>query len=126
MARLVAVGEARPAVERTYSGAERGLGAVYAYTGNSKVGAGRMKITEATAPSRIAIQLDFIKPMAAHNVCTFMLAPQGGATEVAWTMSGTSPYMAKVMTTFMSMEKLVGRQFEEGLANLKALAERSA
>ena len=112
-------------MKRSYSGADSGAGAVYEWQGNSKVGVGRMEITEAPAPSRVAIKLDFLKPFEAHNVATFTLEPRdGGATNVTWTMDGPTPYMAKVMHLFFNMDRMVGRDFEAGLANLKTVAER--
>jgi uncharacterized protein YndB with AHSA1/START domain len=113
-----------PDMKRSYSGADSGTGAVYEWAGNSKVGQGRMEITEAPAPSRVAIKLDFLKPMQAHNVATFTLEPEGGATNVTWAMDGPTPYMAKIVHLFMNMDRMVGRDFETGLSNLKAVAER--
>jgi carbon monoxide dehydrogenase subunit G len=112
-----------PDMKRSFSGADSGKGAVYEWAGSSKVGQGRMEITEA-APSRIAIKLDFLRPMRAHNVATFTLEPQGGATSVTWAMDGPSPYMAKVMHLFFNMDRMVGHDFETGLSNLKTIAER--
>lgn len=113
-----------PQLKRSHSGAASGVGAVYAWEGNDKVGQGRMEILSATPPTALAIQLDFIKPMQARNTAEFNLTPQGGATEVAWAMHGPSPFMAKVMQVFVSMDAMVGKDFETGLANLKAAAER--
>ena len=113
-----------PAMKRSYSGAASGRGAVYAWEGNGKAGAGRMEIVEATPPSKVAIQLDFIKPFEGHNIAEFALAPQGGATQVSWSMSGPSPYIAKLMDIFFNMDKMIGQDFEVGLANLKAAAEK--
>ena len=113
-----------PAMKRTHSGAAHGKGAGYAWEGNSKVGQGRMEITESSPPSRVAIQLDFIKPFEAHNVAEFTLAPQGDATQVSWAMRGPSPYIAKLMGIFVDMDKMIGKDFEAGLANLKAAAEK--
>jgi hypothetical protein len=113
-----------PAMKRSYSGADSGAGAVYEWQGNSKVGQGRMEITEAPAPSKVAIKLDFLKPFEAHNVATFTLEPQGGATKVTWAMDGPTPYPAKVMHLFFNMDRMVGKDFETGLANLKTIAER--
>ena len=109
-------------LKRTYSGAPSGLGAVYEWDG-AKAGAGRMEITEATPSSRITIKLDFSKPFAAHNTAEFTLSPMEGGTTVTWAMSGDSPYMAKLMGVFFSMDQLVGKDFETGLANLKAVTE---
>ena len=113
-----------PAMKRSYSGAASGRGAVYAWEGNGKAGAGRMEIVEATPPSKVAIQLDFIKPFEGHNIAEFTLAPQGGATQVGWSMRGPSPYIAKLMGIFFNMDKMIGQDFEVGLANLKAAAEK--
>ncbi len=113
-----------PAMQRTHSGAASGLGAEYAWEGNKDVGKGRMEITEAKPPEKVVIQLDFLEPFETHNVTEFTLAPQGGGTEVTWAMHGPSPYFAKVMSVFFSMDSMVGKDFETGLANLKAIAEK--
>jgi hypothetical protein len=107
-----------PNLKRTYSGAERGKGAVYAWDGNKNVGSGRMEILDATA-SQIVIKLDFFKPFEGHNQAEFTLAPQGGATNVTWTMHGPAPFLSKVMQVFMNMDRMIGRDFEAGLANLQ-------
>ena len=117
--------EARdPAMKRMFSGAERGTGAAYAWDGNRNVGAGRMEITRANAPSDIVIKLDFIKPFEGHNVAEFTLSPQGSGTDVTWVMHGPAPFMSKIMQVFMNMDRMIGRDFEAGLANLKTVAER--
>jgi hypothetical protein len=113
-----------PALKRTYSGAASGIGAVYAWEGNRSVGSGRMEITEASPCSKVTIQLDFLKPFEAHNVAEFSLQPAGGATNVTWSMQGSSPFMMKVMGIFASMDKMIGKDFEAGLANLKSVAEK--
>ena len=113
-----------PDMKRTQSGAASGKGAVYAWEGNSKVGAGRMEILESTPASRVAIQLDFIKPFEGHNTATFTLQPQGDATNVNWTMTGPTPFVSKLMQVFVSMDSMIGKDFESGLANLKALSEK--
>ena len=113
-----------PAMKRTFSGAERGTGAVYEWDGNNNVGKGRMEITDTSAPNKIVIKLDFIKPFEGHNVAEFTMAPQGEATNVTWAMHGPSPYIAKLMGTFMNMDRMIGNDFEAGLANLKAVAEK--
>ena len=112
-----------PALKRTYSGPSSGKGAQYAWEGNSKVGSGSMEITEASPPGKIVIRLDFMKPFEAHNIAEFTLVPGGDSTTVTWAMYGPSPYMAKIMHLFFSMDRMVGGSFEEGLANLKAAAE---
>ncbi len=113
-----------PALKRSYSGAERGKGAVYAWDGNKNVGSGRMEILEATSPSTVVIQLDFLKPFEAHNTAEFTMLPQGGATSVIWVMQGPAPFMSKVMQVFMNMDRMIGRDFEAGLANLKTMTEK--
>jgi uncharacterized protein YndB with AHSA1/START domain len=113
-----------PALKRTYSGAERGKGAVYAWDGNKNVGSGRMEILEATTPSRVLIKLDFFKPFEGHNTAEFTMSPQGNATNVDWVMRGPAPFMFKVMEVFISCDKMIGKDFETGLANLKTLVEK--
>jgi uncharacterized protein YndB with AHSA1/START domain len=113
-----------PALKRTYEGAERGKGAVYAWDGNKNVGAGRMEILTAAAPSTIVIKLDFIRPFEGHNTAEFTMQPQGGTTNVIWAMHGPAPLMHKVMQVFMNMDRMIGKDFETGLANLKTAAER--
>jgi hypothetical protein len=111
-----------PALTRQYSGAATGKGAVYAWEGNGKVGAGRMEILDAP-PGKVVIKLDFIKPFEGHNTAEFTLTPDGDGTRVTWAMFGARPLMAKVMCLFMDMDKMVGGSFETGLASLKGLAE---
>lgn len=113
-----------PALTRTYTGAPEGKGAKYAWKGNSDVGEGTMEITDATAPARVAIQLHFIKPFEATNETEFALDAQGDSTNVTWTMTGKNPFISKLMQVFVSMDKMVGKDFESGLANLKAAAEK--
>lgn len=113
-----------PAMTATYSGASQGVGAVYDWSGNSDVGQGRMTIKSATAPSEVTIALDFLTPFESHNVTTFMLTPSGSGTEVIWTMKGNADYVTKLMTTFMSMDRMVGPDFTQGLEQLKAAVER--
>jgi uncharacterized protein YndB with AHSA1/START domain len=113
-----------PAMHRTFSGATAGKGAVYAWQGNSKVGEGRMEIADASPPSRVTIKLDFIKPIEGHNTAAFTLDPKGDSTNVTWSMYGPSAYIAKVIGVFASMDKMIGKEFETGLANMKAVAER--
>ena len=113
-----------PALKRTYSGAERGKGAVYAWAGNKNVGSGRMEIIDATAPSQIAIKLDFFKPFEAHNTAEFTMMPQGRATRIVWVMHGPAPFISKLMQVFMNFDAMIGRDFEAGLANLKKLTEQ--
>ncbi|MET0676371.1 MAG: SRPBCC family protein [Bradyrhizobium sp.] len=110
-----------PAMKRTFAGPASGAGAVYAWDGNRNVGAGRMEILEAM-PSRIVIKLDFIKPFEGHNIAEFVLQPQGSSTEIVWTMRGPSTLMFKAMGLFMDCDKMIGKDFEAGLAGLKRMA----
>lgn len=114
-----------PAMKKTPGGAPSGKGAAYEWDGNTQVGKGRMEITESSPPSKITIKLDFMKPFEAHNTAEFGLERKGDSTHVTWAMFGPQPYMAKIMSLFMDCDKMVGRQFEEGLANLKTIAEKA-
>jgi len=114
-----------PAMERTFSGAAAGKGAVYAWNGNNKAGAGSMEITEANPPARLVLALNFLKPFKASNVVEFSLEPQGDSTSLTWAMTGAVPFMFKIMHVLMNMDKMVGKDFEAGLANLKAVTEKS-
>lgn len=113
-----------PNLKRTHGGAASGRTATYAWEGNNKVGQGRMEIVESAPPGKIVIKLDFLKPFEAHNTAEFTFAPQGGETRVNWAMHGPANFMTKLMGVFMSMDKMVGKDFEAGLANLKAAAEK--
>lgn len=113
-----------PAMLRTYGGAAKGQGAVYQWAGDNKAGAGRMEILEAAAPARLVIKLDFLRPFAAHNTAEFTLEPKGRTTEVTWAMHGPSPFLAKLTGLVFSMDRMVGKSFETGLANLKAATEK--
>ena len=114
-----------PGMKRTYSGTASGRGAVYAWDGNKNVGSGRMEILDASSPSKIVIKLDFLKPFEAHNTAEFTMLPQGdGATNISWVMHGPAPFMSKMMQVFMNIDKMVGKDFEIGLSNLKKLTEK--
>ena len=113
-----------PAMKRSYSGAASGTSAVYAWEGNKNVGSCRMEILDASAPSKIVIKLDFFTPFEGHNTAEFTMLPQGDATNVTWLMHGPLPFMGKIMHVFINMDRMVGKDFEIGLANLKRLAER--
>ncbi|MDQ3071196.1 MAG: SRPBCC family protein [Acidobacteriota bacterium] len=112
-----------PSMRRAYSGSDRGVGAVYEWDGNGEAGQGRMEVIEVT-PARVAIKLDFIRPFEGHNVATFTAAPEGSGTRVVWAMDGPVPYVAKLMSLFMDMDAMIGKDFEAGLVNLKSLAEK--
>jgi carbon monoxide dehydrogenase subunit G len=111
-----------PAMQRTFSGPTKGVGAVYEWSGNNKAGAGRMEIIE-DRPERVAFKLEFTRPMRANNVSTFDLVPEGSETRVTWSMEGPAAYMMKVMGVFMNMDNMIGRDFEAGLGNLKRISE---
>jgi uncharacterized protein YndB with AHSA1/START domain len=115
-----------PAMKRNYSGAETGKGAVYAWQGNKNVGSGRMEILEAASPSKIVIKLDFFRPFEGHNTAEFTLLPERdpAATNVIWVMRGPAPFMTKVMQLFMNLDRMIGKDFEAGLANLKRITEK--
>ncbi|WP_295995696.1 SRPBCC family protein [Rugamonas sp.] len=115
-----------PAMTRTYGGAPRDMGAVYSWSGNDKVGAGRMEITGMNAASNVTIKLDFLRPFESHNVTEFVLAPDGETTTVTWAMYGPSSYLTKLMSLVASMDSMIGGDFERGLARLKAAAEQGA
>jgi uncharacterized protein YndB with AHSA1/START domain len=116
--------EKDPAMKRTHSGAPAGKGAVYEWDGNRQVGRGRIEIVESKPASSILLKLDMFTPFEAHNMVEFTLTPNGSGTAVTWAMQGRQPYMAKVFSTIVNCDRMVGGQFEEGLAKLKALAER--
>jgi hypothetical protein len=113
-----------PAMKRTFSGAASGKGAIYEWQGNSNVGAGRITITDTVPPSKVMIDLDMLKPFEAHNKVEFTLEPRGDTTSVTWAMAGSTPYMAKIMHVFMNVDRMVGGDFEAGLASLKSVAEK--
>ena len=113
-----------PNMKRTRSGAANGKGAVYAWDGDKNVGKGRMEIAEASPPSKVSLKLDFERPFEAHNIVNFTMEPKGDATSVTWAMQGPVPYMAKIAHVIFNMDRMVGRDFEAGLANLKTLAEK--
>ncbi len=113
-----------PALKRSFDGAARGKGAIYRWEGNKQVGSGRMEILEANEPSKLVIKLDFLKPFEAHNTAEFTMLPQGSATNVHWLMRGPAPFMSKLMQVFMSFDKMIGKDFETGLASLKQLTEK--
>lgn len=113
-----------PAMERTYTGAASGVGAVYAWRGNGKAGQGRMEVIESDA-RHVAVDLLFSAPMKAHNRVDFTLAPAEGGTHVEWAMTGPQNLVMRLMSKVWSMEKLVGPDLEKGLAQLKRTAENA-
>src|SRR5260221_2682109 len=113
-------GKKDPAMKLILSGAANGKGAVYAWQGNRDVGEGRMEIVDATPLSRLRINLEFINPFHAHNIVEVTLDTKGDSTEVTWAMHGPMRYTAQLMSIFFSMDSVIGRDFETGLANLEA------
>ena len=112
-----------PAMKTTFGGAPEGTGAVYEWNGNDKVGEGRMTITDARPGQAVDIRLEFMRPMTAVNQTAFAFAPAASGTEITWTMEGQNNFMAKAFSVFMDFEKMVGGDFERGLASLKAVSE---
>lgn len=113
-----------PAMKRTFGATTSGKGATYGWEGNKDVGTGSMTITESAPSTKLALNLDFLKPFEAHNIAEFTLSAQGDTTNVTWAMHGPANFMTKIMHVFMNMDKMVGPDFEAGLANLKAAAEK--
>ena len=116
-------GKIDPNMKLTYSGPASGVGAVYAWVGNSDVGEGQGTIMESRPNELVQLKLEFFKPMAGVGTAAFTFKPQGDKTEITWTMSGQNNFIGKAMCMIMNMDKMIGSQFEKGLADLKAAAE---
>lgn len=115
-----------PNLQRDYFGSDSGVGAKYAWSGNAKAGSGLMEIVSSEEPSRINIRLEFLKPMKATNPTEFTFTPEGEGTRVTWTMNGENKtLMSKLFALVMNMDKLVGTDFEKGLAALGAAAAKN-
>ena len=112
-----------PAAKATYEGPSAGTGAVFRWAGNKEVGEGSMTITESRPSDLIRIKLEFLKPFAATNAAEFTFRPDGNQTTVTWSMEGKNNFIARAVCLFMNMEKMVGGQFEKGLAQMKSVAE---
>ncbi|MBV8469198.1 MAG: SRPBCC family protein [Burkholderiaceae bacterium] len=112
-----------PAMQREFSGATSGPGAIYAWKGNDKVGQGRMEILSVT-PDKVLIKLDFLSPFEAHNTTEYMLTRRGGTTRLSWAMFGPANFLTKLMGVFSIMDSTVGKDFEKGLSQIKAVAEK--
>jgi hypothetical protein len=113
-----------PNLQRSYSGAASGRGAKYAWVGNKKVGEGNMEITKSVPSSSLVLDLNFLKPFKASNVTEFTLVPKGDITTLTWEMRGPTPFVMKIMHIFMDFDKIVGKDFERGLANLRPVVEK--
>jgi uncharacterized protein YndB with AHSA1/START domain len=113
-----------PAMKAERSANTVGKGATYAWNGNDEVGEGRMEITDAVPAERVTMDLEFTRPMACKNVVNFKLSPEAdGSTRVSWEMEGPNQFLGKVMSVFIDMDKMVGGDFEKGLANLDSLVK---
>ena len=112
-----------PACKNTFAGASSGTGAIFSWVGNNKVGEGRMTILESRPSDFIRIQIEFFKPFKATNTAEFGFQPEGGQTVVTWSMSGKNNFMGKIFGLFVNCEKMVGRDFEKGLAAMKSVVE---
>jgi carbon monoxide dehydrogenase subunit G len=113
-----------PAMKRSFGPVTAGKGATYEWAGDKNVGQGRMEILEAQPSSKVLIKLDFIKPFEAHNTAEFTLEPKGDTTLATWAIYGPSAFVTKVMGLFFDMDTMIGKDFEVGLADLKAAAEK--
>ena len=113
-----------PAMKRTYDGTASGKGAIYAWDGDKNVGSGRMEILEAATPHKIAIKLDFFTPFEGHNTAEFTMLPQGDGTHVTWLMHGPARFVTRLMQVFINLDHMIGKDFEDGLANLKRITEK--
>lgn len=115
-----------PDMKRDYSGAPRGVGAGYAWSGNDDVGSGNMTITQSRPPEELQIRLEFTEPFAAVNQTVFAVTPEGQGSRLTWAMTAEQGFLGKAMCLFMDMDQMIGKDFETGLANVRALAEAQA
>jgi carbon monoxide dehydrogenase subunit G len=113
-----------PDMTRTYDGPVSGVGSSYGWAGDNKAGSGRMQIEKVTPGREVVFALHFLKPIKADNTGRFTFEPQGAATKVTWSMDGKSPYISKLMGLVFNMDQMIGKDFEAGLANMKAVAEK--
>jgi Polyketide cyclase / dehydrase and lipid transport len=113
-----------PDLKRNFSGPESGIGAKYGWTGNKKVGEGMMETTHSTPDKSMQLDLHFIKPFKASHITEFTLTPiANGGTRMKWEMRGERPFGMRIFGLFMNLDKLIGKDFEKGMANLKAIVE---
>jgi carbon monoxide dehydrogenase subunit G len=113
-----------PTMSKSYGGAANGVGANYAWQGNNKVGQGSMEITESIPNSKVMIKLDFFSPMEAHNIGEFTIQPDGDGTRLTWAMYGPAPFISKLFGVFVNMDKMIGKDFEASLSNLRTVVEK--
>jgi hypothetical protein len=114
-----------PTMKKSFEGPSSGEGAIYTWSGNGSVGEGRMTIVKSVPSEQVEIQLDFVRPMAVTDQAVFTFVPENGGTKVTWTMTGKNNLLAKAIHLVVSMDKMIGPAFEQGLAALKAGAEAS-
>jgi uncharacterized protein YndB with AHSA1/START domain len=112
-----------PNLKKTFSGAATGAGAVYEWDGNKDIGAGRLEITETVPNAKVVMDLHFLRPMEGRNVATYVVTPKDGGSEVSWSIEGPMTLPSKVISVFVSLDAMIGPEFEKGLADLKALVE---
>jgi uncharacterized protein YndB with AHSA1/START domain len=114
-----------PHMHKSFTGPERGQGAVYEWQGSKEVGKGRMTITEARPNQRLVVRLEFLEPFPADNRAIFTLVPKASGTDVSWAMEGPNSFMGKVVSVFADMDQMLGGDFARGLARLKEVSEHA-
>ena len=116
-------GKIDPAIKQNYEGAQAGVGAIYTWTGNREVGEGRMTIIESRPSELIRIKMEFFKPFAGNSTAEFTFKPENSQTALTWSMFGANNFMAKAMHLVINMDKMIGGQFDRGLASMKSIVE---
>lgn len=119
-------GKIDPAMKRGYEGAPAGVGAIYTWAGNSEVGEGRMTLAESRPSELIRIEMEFLKPLRGTSTAEFRFQPEGDRTTVTWSMVGQNTFIAKAVHLVVDMDRMVGGQFEKGLAEMKSVSEAAA
>ncbi len=112
-----------PGMSKTYEGPEAGVGSAYSWKGNRKVGEGRLAISRVRSQELVELDLEFLKPFKSRSTTDFKLSPSDGGTDVVWRMEGQHSWISKIMGIFISMDKMIGKDFDKGLAQLKVAAE---
>ena len=113
-------------MKKSFAGSPAGVGSIYSWEGNEKVGAGRMTITDSQPNKKVSMDLDYLKPFKAASKVDFVLTPSSGGTIVSWSMSGHKQFMQKIFCSFINMDKMVGGEFETGLRQLKTVIESNS
>jgi uncharacterized protein YndB with AHSA1/START domain len=114
-----------PSMKKTFAGSPSGIGSIYSWEGTDKVGVGSMTIVDSQPNKKVSMNLEFLKPFKAANHVEFAFKPQAEGTAVSWSMSGHKQFLQKIFCSFMNMDKMVGSEFEKGLAQLKTVVESS-